>query len=105
MFVPGSPECSKAPISYTAAFGRDVSEMPTSISSSGLKRKAMSPFEPVIQNKHSWTPDLDPAGYGLNKRGFKRLFSAWRDPDVKETQRDNGGPHLKPRRALEEIIP
>lgn len=88
-----------------AAFGRDVSEAPSSISSQGLKRQLMSPYEPINQLKHPWTPDLDPAGYGLNQRGFKRLFSPWRDPDVKEVQRDNGGPHLKKSRALEEIIP
>lgn len=88
-----------------AAFGRDVPEHPVSISSSGLPRDSRSPFEPVIHNTQSWTPDRDPAGYLLGKRGLKRTFSAWRDPDAFEHQRDNGGPTLRKRRSLEVILP
>jgi hypothetical protein len=88
-----------------AAFGRDVPETPMSISSSGLPRDRRSPLEPVIQNSLAWTPEFDPAGYLLNQRGFKRTYSAWRDPDAREVQRDNGGPTLRKRRALEVILP
>lgn len=86
-------------------FGRDIPEVASSVSSSGLPRDNRSPFEPVIQNKHPWTPDLDPAGYLLGRRGFKRTFSALRDPDAHEIQVDNGGPHLRKRRSLEVILP
>jgi hypothetical protein len=75
------------------------------VSSSGLPRDARSPFEPVIQNKAEWTPTVDPAGYLLGARGWKRPFSALRSPQEHETQRDNGGPHLRKRRALEVILP
>ena len=88
-----------------AAFGRDVPELPVSRTSSGLPRDGRSPFEPVIHNFGSWTTTVDPPGHRLNRRGFKRLHSAWRDPDVRETQRDNGGPHLNKRRSLEVILP
>ena len=88
-----------------AAFGRDVPEVPVSRSSSGLPRDARSPFEPIIHNKQPWTPAVDPAGYLLGRRGLKRTYSAWRDPDVVEHQRDNGGPTLRRRRALEVILP
>jgi hypothetical protein len=91
--------------SSSGAIGRDVPEYTTNISSSGLRRDRRSPFEPTIHNMHPWTPDVDPPGYALNRRGMKRLFSPWRDPDVRETQPDNGGPTLRKRRALEVIIP
>ena len=90
----------------TEVLGRDVGESPASISSSGLRRDANSPFEPVIQNRHNWTPILDPVGKDLDaQRGYKRLFSALRDPDAVETQVRNGGPTLRKRRALEVILP
>jgi len=90
----------------TEAFGRDVGEAPASISSSGLKRDKNSPFEPVIQLRHAWSPILDPVGKDLDqRRGYKRLFSALRDPDTIENQVRNGGPTLSKRRALEVILP
>lgn len=90
----------------TEAFGRDVGEAPAAISSSGLKRDVNSPFEPVIQNRHPWTPILDPPGKDLERqRGWKRSFSALRDPDAVEVQVRNGGPTLRKRRALEVILP
>jgi len=87
------------------AFGRDVPEVPTPLSSSGLPRDARSPFEPVIHNKQPWTPEMEAAGVHLNRRGLKRSYSAWRDPDTRERQRDNGGPVLRKKRALEVILP
>lgn len=87
------------------AFGRDVGEEPAALSSSGLPRSKRSPFEPVIQNKHSWTPILDPVGKDLDRqRGYKRMFSALRDPDRKERQPLNGGSNWRKRRALEIIL-
>jgi hypothetical protein len=89
----------------TQVLGRDVGEAPASISSSGLRRDVRSPFEPTIQNRHAWTPILDPPGKDLDKKqGYKRLFSSLRDPDQVETQLRNGGPHLNKRRSLEVIL-
>jgi hypothetical protein len=89
----------------TAVLGRDVGEMPAALSSSGLRRDPRSPFEPTIQNRHNWTPILDPVGKDLDKKqGYKRLFSSLRDPDAVEVQTRNGGPHLNKRRSLEVIL-
>lgn len=92
--------------SSTHAFGRDVPEVAHSISSSGLPRDKRSVFEPVIHNKDPWQPALDPPGKDLQRtRGWKRPFSALRDPDAPEKQEHNGGPTLRKRRALEVILP
>jgi hypothetical protein len=89
----------------TGALGRDIPEVAHSVSSSGLPRDKNSVFEPVIHNKDPWQPIVDPASRQLGKRGWKRLFSPWRDPDAREEQPMNGGPHLRKRRALEVILP
>jgi hypothetical protein len=86
------------------AFGRDIPEVAESRSSSGLLRDKRSVFEPIIHNKDPWTPALSPPGKDLDRRGFKRLYSAWRDPDAREVQQHNGGPTLRKRRALEVIL-
>jgi hypothetical protein len=86
------------------AFGRDIPEVAESMSSSGLQRDKRSVFEPIIHNKDPWTPALSPPGKDLDRRGFKRLYSAWRDPDAREVQQHNGGPTLRKRRALEVIL-
>lgn len=86
------------------AFGRDVPEVVQKVSSSGLPRDPRTVFEPVINNKDPWTPIIDPAGKDLGRRGFKRLFSPWRDPDAFEQQKHNGGPTLNKRRSLEVIL-
>jgi hypothetical protein len=91
--------------SSAGAFGRDVPQIPVSRSSSGLPREIGSPFEPIIHNRCDWTPNIDPAGYLLGRRGLKRPYSAWRSPTEREYQPDNGGPTLRKRRALEVILP
>jgi hypothetical protein len=90
----------------TGVLGRDVCEAPLSVSSQGLPRDMRSVFEPVIQNADSMQPTLDPAGYLLGKRGWRRDFSPWREPQVREIQPPmNRGPHLNKRRSLEVILP
>lgn len=85
--------------------GRDVPEHPVSISSKGLPRELESPYEPAIHHHDDWKPIIDPPGYVLNQRGFKRVFSAVRDPDAPEIMVDNSGPTLSVRRSLEVILP
>jgi hypothetical protein len=90
----------------TGVLGRDVCEAPLSVSSQGLPRDMRSVFEPVIQNADSMQPTLDPAGYLLGRRGWRRDFSPWREPQVREIQPPmNRGPHLNKRRSLEVILP
>ena len=88
-----------------SAMGYDHPQVVSETSSSGMPRPKESVLEPQIENRCAWIPDRDPAGYILNRRGFKRLFSPWRSPYGRETQNDNGGPHLRKRRALAEIHP
>ena len=90
----------------SGVLGRDVGEAPVAVSSQGLRRDSRSVFEPVIQNADNMQPTLDPAGYLLNKRGWRRDFSPWREPQVREIQPPmNRGPHLNKRRSLEVILP
>lgn len=89
----------------SAGFGRDVPEEPLRVSSSGLPRDIRSPFEPAIHNSDPMTPTHDPAGYLLQKRGLKRTYSAFREPQKREEYRDNNGPILNKRRSLEVILP
>ena len=90
----------------TGVLGRDVPETPVAVSSSGLRRDPRSVFEPVIQNADNMQPTLDPAGYLLHKRGWRRDFSPWREPQMREIQPPmNRGPHLNKRRSLEVILP
>lgn len=89
----------------TWAFGRDVPQVPTPISSCGLKRSRDSVFEPVIHNKQPWTPYTTPAGVELNRMGTRKWFDPWREPQAMSQQPENGGPTLRKRRALEVILP
>ena len=90
----------------SGVLGRDVGEAPVAVSSQGLRRDSRSVFEPVIQNADNMHPILDPAGYLLHKRGWRRDFSPWREPQVREIQPPmNRGPHLNKRRSLEVILP
>jgi hypothetical protein len=87
------------------AFGRDVGEIPLAVSDSGLPRDPRSIFEPVIQNSFKWTPVKTAAGKDLDRlHGFKRPYSAQRNPFHPERQIHNGGPVMKKRRALEVIL-
>ena len=85
--------------------GRDVPEVIESVSSQGLPRDPRSVFEPSIQNSSPFHPVLDPAGNWLKHRGFRRLFSPWREPQAAERQYMSSGPHLNKRRALEVVMP
>lgn len=88
------------------AFGRDTPEVSKSISDSGLKRDSRSPFEPVIQLTQPRQPFYAPVGKDLDRmQGYKRPFSAMRDPDTVERQSENGGPTMRKRRSLEVILP
>jgi len=87
------------------ALGRDVPERVMRVSDSGLKRDHRSPFEPVILTKHHWTKVRQEPGEDLEKnRGWKRPFSALRDPEIREVQTENGGPTWRKRRSLEVIL-
>jgi hypothetical protein len=86
------------------ALGYDRPEHTSSHSSSELPRDARSYFEPVIQNSDEFHPIHTPAGYRLKNRGWRRTFSAWREPQIAEHQTMNGGPHLNKRRSLEVIL-
>ena len=90
----------------SGVLGRDVGEAPVAVSSQGLRRDMRSVFEPVIQNADNMHPTIDPAGYLLSKRGWRRDFSPWREPQIREIQPPmNRGPHLNKRRSLEVILP
>ena len=88
------------------AFGRDTPEVILPVSASGLKRDPRTPFEPVIQTQQPWIPLNVPPSKDLERlQGFKRIFSAHRNPRTMERQQHNGGPTLRPRRALEIVLP
>lgn len=85
--------------------GRDVCEAPVSISASGLRRDSRSMFEPIIQLKDNFHPVMEAPGYRLRQqRGERRLFSPWREPQLREIQRHNGGPHLNKYRSMQVIL-
>lgn len=85
--------------------GYDKPEVSQSRSSQDLPRDRRSLYEPVIQNADPMHPILDPPGYVLQRRGMRRLFSPWREPQKRERQPLSTGPHLNKRRSLEVILP
>lgn len=90
----------------SAVLGRDVPEVPLAISSQGLRRDIRCPLEPTIQNADNMQPTVDPAGYWLQNRGFRRLFSPWREPQTREVQTlSRPMPHYNKRRSLEVVLP
>jgi hypothetical protein len=88
----------------SGVLGYDRPEVSNSVSSQGLNRDKRCLFEPTIQNSDPMHPVVDPPGYKLQSRGFRRLFSPWREPQFPERQSMSTGPHLNKRRSLEVIL-
>ena len=87
------------------ALGRDIPEMTSAVSDSGLRRDPRCPLEPVIQNQHHWTPVKMLPGSDLEEhRGWRRTFSSIREPERREVQTENGGPTWRKRRSLEVVL-
>lgn len=88
----------------TNLLGDDVG-YPYDHSACELKRKRLSPLEPVIRTDMNWEHVKDPIGVQLNKHKFRRYTDSQRYPRHLETQTAGiGGQHLSKRRGLEVIL-
>jgi hypothetical protein len=88
----------------TNLLGSDVG-YPYNHSACELKRRAGSPFEPIIRTDMNWEHVKDPCGYQLNKNRLRLQTDALRYPRQLDSY-TNGmrGPTLKKRRGLEVIL-
>ena len=91
-------------VKSTNLLGDDVG-YPYAHSANELKRRKMSPFEPVIRTDMDWQHVKDPTGVQLNKLGFRRQTDAYRYPrHLESVSTGVGGPVYQRRRGLEVIL-
>ena len=89
----------------SSVLGKDTTEVPVSVSDSGLPRDAKCPLEPTYHNRMPFIPVALAPGAELQKRDWFRDFAPRRNPNIREREVDSGGPHRKKRRSLEVILP
>jgi hypothetical protein len=91
-------------VKSTNLLGDDVG-YPYAHSACELKRRKLSPFEPIIRTDMQWQHVKDPTGVELNKLGFRRLTDAYRYPrHLESVSSGMGGPVYSKRRGLELIL-
>ena len=70
-----------------------------------LKRRKLSPLEPVIRTDMDWQHVKGPTGVKLNKLSMRRVHDALRYPrNLQSSLMGAGGPTLDKRRSLEVIL-
>ena len=90
--------------SSTNLLGDDVG-YPYSHSAGELKRRKLSPLEPVIRTDMDWQHIKDPTGVKLNKLSMRRVHDAMRYPrNLHCDMAGEGGPTMEKRRSLEVIL-
>ena len=90
--------------SSTNLLGDDVGYA-YSHSAGELKRRKLSPLEPVIRTDMDWQHVKDPTGVKLNKLSMRRVYDAMRYPrNLKCDMAGMGGPTMEKRRSLEVIL-
>ena len=70
-----------------------------------LKRRKLSPLEPVIRTDMDWQHVKGPTGVKLNKLSMRRVHDALRYPrNLQSSLMGDGGPTMDRRRSLEVIL-